>query len=77
MTTHTAAELADADRTVLDEVYTAPPDAVEHAGPVRNADGTYDYPGAPNRGITIALPVVGTLATAATIVYVRKKQLNL
>ena len=74
LTRYTAAELADLSRNFAD--YTAPPDAVEPVCPVRNADGTYDDPGAPNRGVTIALPVAGTLATAATIVYVRKKQLD-
>ena len=74
LTTYTAAELADLSRN--SPYYTPPADAVEHACPVRNADGTYNDPGAPNRGVTVALPVVGTLATAATIVYVRKKQLD-
>ena len=37
-----------------------------------NDDGDGD--GAPNLGVTVALPVVGSLATAATIVYVGKKQ---
>ena len=50
-----------------DEVdWTPPADAV---APVCS-----DSDGAPNLGVTIALPVVVSLATAATIVYAKKKQ---
>ena len=51
-----------------------PPAAVAPVCPAKDGDGDGDSDGAPNLGVTVALPVVGSLATAATIVYVGKKQ---